>query len=246
MEISRLPLLWGVAGVLLAVGLAIGLALRQLPTRAAVRALLDKQSGCGGLLMAAEDTDLGDWQKQMPSMSLPRLHWRSGRSWTLFTISTLFVIASFLVPWRFAAVNPSYPLEIHPEVGKLAVQIETLEKEKILEPPRAESLREKLDQVSAKASGEDPAKTWEALDHLEDTLSKVAKEAAEEALRAVERLTQMQTLAEGLMETVEEINPKLMAEVMQELSKRMQEEAAKNLQLSALSHQLSKQTLNAL
>src|SRR6185295_18966029 len=47
-------LLWvGIVGALLAVGLAVVLAQRRRPTRATVSALLDQQSRCGGLLMAA-------------------------------------------------------------------------------------------------------------------------------------------------------------------------------------------------
>ncbi len=52
-DVPRPALLWGLAALPLAVGPALWRALRRLPSRAAVRALLDRHSGCGGLLMAA-------------------------------------------------------------------------------------------------------------------------------------------------------------------------------------------------
>src|SRR5262245_44527318 len=55
------PLLWAAAGVPVAAALGAWLALRRLPDRAAVRALLDREGDCGGLLMAGAERDLGRW-----------------------------------------------------------------------------------------------------------------------------------------------------------------------------------------
>ena len=42
-------------------------------------------------------------------------------------------------------------------------------------------LEENLNQLQAEASGEDPVKTWESLDHLADTLSQESAHAAQDA-----------------------------------------------------------------
>jgi len=228
--VPLLPLVWGSAGLLVPIGLAVGLTLRCMPSRTAVRALLDRMSGCGGLLMAAEDRDIGRWERQIPSLSTPSLRWRNVRCWGLFAAATVFVLVSFLVPRRFAAIGSSHALDVGKEVEKLAAQIETLEEEEIIEPSRAESLEEKLTQLRLEASGEDPVKTWESLDHLEEIVAQTAREAAEDALGKTERLTQAETLAEGLAEGAAGMDPQLMAEAMRELAD-MVERAAEETDL---------------
>lgn len=231
------------AGVPIALVLATVLVRREIPTHSAIRAFLDRQSECGGLLMAAEDVRLGNWQDQIPSLSIPHLRWHSGRSWGLFIISALFVLVSLFAPERFIKIKESYPLEVSDETRKLVTQIDTLKEEEILNTTKAKSLQEKLNQLNTEASGEDPAKTWEALDHLQDTLSKTAKEAAEKDLENMERLAKAQALTEGLKDRVSTMNPKVMKEAMEELSRMMQEMAKTN---EALDKNLSQQTLDAL
>ena len=78
-----LILLGGGIGLILAIVCAIVLALRQIPTRTALRASLDKHSGAGGLIMAAETVELGNWGKQMPSMRSTSgfsIRWRNCRA----------------------------------------------------------------------------------------------------------------------------------------------------------------------
>ena len=193
-----LTLLTGAIGLLVAIGCAVALALRQMPTRTALRASLDKHSGAGGLMMAAETLELGNWRKQLPSIKSPRLRWHGGAYWTRFVGAVLFVCISLLIPQRFVEISKAQPLDIREEVKQLAAGIDVLKEEEIIELAEAEMLEEKLDQLQAEASGEDPVKTWESLDHLADTLSQEAADAAQDALSETERLTETETLSEGL------------------------------------------------
>ena len=231
--LPRLPLLVGVVGLILAIGCAIVLALRQIPTRTALRASLDKHSGAGGLMMAAETVELGNWRKQMPSIRLPRLRWHGGVSWARFAGAVLFVCISFLMPQRFVEISKAQPLDIHEEVKQLADGIDVLQEEEIIELVEAEAFEEKLDQLQAEASGEDPVKTWEALDHLADTLSQESTNAAQEALSETERLTEAETLSEGLINEGSEMAAELLAESMAALSGLVQETAQENALLAA-------------
>ena len=229
----RLPLLVGVVGLILAIGCAIVLALRQVPTRTALRASLDKHSGAGGLMMAAETVELGNWRKQMPSIRLPRLRWHGGVSWARFAGAVLFVCISFLIPQRFVEISKAQPLDIREEVKQLADGIDVLKEEEIIELVEAETLEAKLDQLQVEASGEDPVKTWEALDHLADTLSQESANAAQEALSETERLTEAETLSEGLINEGSEMAAELLAESMAALSGLVQEAAQENELLAA-------------
>ena len=229
----RMSLLGGVIGLIIAVSVAVILALRQIPNRIAVRASLDKYSGSGGLVMAAETAALGNWCEHMPRIHQPRFRWRSGASFARFSGAAVFVCFSFLIPQRFVEISKAHPLDITEEVSQLADGIDVLKEEKIIEYAQAEALEEKLDQLQTEATGDDPAKTWEALDHLTDVISQESTEAAEDALSETEGLTQAETLSEGLMNEASEMDSGLLAEAMTALSGLLQEAAEENALLAA-------------
>ncbi len=228
-----LTLLTGGIGLIFAIGCAVVLALRQIPSRTALRASLDKHSGAGGLVMAAETVELGNWRKQMPSIRLPRLRWRGGVSWARFAGAVLFVSISLLIPQRFVEISKAQPLDIREEVKQLADGIDVLKEEEIIELAEAEMLEEKLAQLQAEASGEDPVKTWESLDHLADTLSQESADTAQDALSETERLTEAETLSEGLINEGSEMDSELLAESMTALSGLVQEAAQENALFAA-------------
>ena len=237
----RKPLLWGAIGIAVAVIAAAALSRRQLPSGAAVRALLDDRNDCGGLLMAGADADLGDWR--MPEITLPRLRWRKARAFGLLAASFAFVVISFLAPVRFATINAARPMDVGREVENLSARIEELKEAQIIEEAKAEALEQKLDQLSQEASGEDPAKTWEALDHLNDAVEKADREAAENAKARQERLARAEALAEGLMAGSDQLDSKTMTEAMQTLSEMMQGAMKEN---AALASDLSPETQAAI
>ena len=228
-----LTLLTGGIGLIFAIGCAVVLALRQIPSRTALRASLDKHSGAGGLVMAAETVELGNWRKQMPSIRLPRLRWRGGVSWARFAGAVLFVSISLLIPQRFVEISKAQPLDIREEVKQLADGIDVLKEEEIIELAEAEMLEEKLAQLQAEASGEDPVKTWESLDHLADTLSQESADVAQDALSETEHLTEAETLSEGLINEGSEMNAGLLADSMAALSGLVQDAAQENALLAA-------------
>ena len=229
----RLPLLAGGAALILAIGWAVAAALRQLPGRSAVRASLDKHSESGGLMMAAETANLGSWNNLLSPVRTPRLRWRGKVSWARFAGAVLFVCVSFLIPERLVEISRAQPLDIREEVNQLAAGIDVLKEEEIIELTQAETLEQKLAEVQAEASGEDPVKTWEALDHLTDLLSQESKEAAEDALGATERLTEAETLAESLINEGSDMDSGLLDESMMTLSGLVQEAAKENALLES-------------
>src|SRR5262245_33342491 len=74
---SRQALFWGAAGFLFAIIAAILKTRKLLPSHSSVRALLDHQNHCGGLLMAAGNLSLGDWQARIPEIEIPVVRWRN-------------------------------------------------------------------------------------------------------------------------------------------------------------------------
>ncbi|MBO0859427.1 MAG: hypothetical protein J2P21_13280 [Chloracidobacterium sp.] len=238
---SRGKLLWGAAGIAVAVIAAAALARKRLPARESVRAMLDDRNDCGGLLMASADAEIGAWR--IPEIKSPRLRWRKERAFGLLAASLAFILISFLAPVRFAMINASRPLDVSREAETLSAQIEALKEAKIIERPRAEALEQKLEQLSREASGEDPAKTWEALDHLNDAVVKAARDAAEAASVRQDRLARAEALAEGLMAGADQLDSKTMTEAMKTLGKMTQDAIKEN---ESLAGDLSPETLEAI
>ena len=238
---GRRQLLWGAVGIAVAAIAAAVVSRRRLPSRDSVRAMLDNRNDCGGLLMAGADADLGAWRT--PEIELPRLRWRKARAFGLLAASSAFVLISLLAPVRFAATGVSRPMDVGREVENLSAQIEALKEAQVIEEAKAEALEQKLDQLGQEASGEDPAKTWEALDHLNDAVEKAAKEAAEAASARRERLDRAEALAEGLMAGGDQLDSKTMTEAMRTLGEMTREAVKEN---ESLAGDLSPETLEAI
>jgi hypothetical protein len=196
--VERKPLLWGLAGLAVCLAAAIARTRRRLPAATAIRALLDEQSGCGGLLMAGAEQDLGGWRQRLPALTPPRVRWDGRRAAALLAIAAGFLLLSFLAPQGLADLSSGTPLEIDQEIGRLLQQIDLLKGESILDTKRAETLAEKLAQLHEHASGKDPVRTLEAVDHVRKIARESAREAAEECTRQSGRFGEAQALAELL------------------------------------------------
>ena len=70
-------------------------------------------------------------------------------------------------------------LQIDSEMQKLTEKLQVLKQEQILPPEKARVLEKDLSRIRHEAEANDPAKTMEALDHVEQSFSKAASQAAE-------------------------------------------------------------------
>jgi hypothetical protein len=138
-------------------------------------------------------------------------------------IATLYVATVLLLPDRYTMFRGQKTLEVGRWVEELSAQLETLEQEKILESSQTAEIQEKLAQLKDESSGADPAKTWEALDHLQKTASDSAQRSAEEALARLETLNQAETLAAALaLASPSNLNEQVSSQVMRELGALLQ------------------------
>ena len=239
---DALPLFWGVAGLAIIFPAALALAYRRRPSTASAYALVDRVSSCGGLLMASSETSLGAWESRVPALRRPGLRWRDRRTPVLFAAACVFVAVSFAVPRRFVTASGTSPLRVEKEVAALKEQIEALKEEKVIPPDQAAAMEERLRQTAEAASGEDPAKTWEALDHLAENTAKAAAASAEEAVRKAEKLSRAEALAQGLAKDAAAMDPAATAEAMKELAKMVDSAARES---EALKEGLSKELREA-
>ncbi len=191
--------LWfGLTGVFPIVAYAFWRSQKQLPAFSKIRASYDHMNVCGGLIMAEEAGNMEAWQENLPGAGAPKLRWNSGRPIFLFSLSALFAATTILLPARLTQLPSHQSLQIGQLVQQLQVEVKTLAQEKILEDKKAEDLQKQLSQLQNDSSGADPDKTWEALDHIRESNSDAAKQAAEEAIAKTTDLAQAETLAQAM------------------------------------------------
>ncbi|HEU6447765.1 MAG TPA: hypothetical protein VFV23_04935 [Verrucomicrobiae bacterium] len=188
----------GLLGIVPLVFFAASRIRRRLPSFESLRAQYDRTNFCGGVVMAEEIADMTAWQKNLPAADVPKLRWNSGRPMLLFSISALFAATAILLPERFARFSNHKSLEIGQIVQQLQAEVKTLAQEKILDDKKADDLQKQLSQVQKDATSNDPAKTWEALDHVKEADSDAAKQAAEEAISKTTAIAQAETLAQAM------------------------------------------------
>jgi hypothetical protein len=225
--LERGSLLWGLLGLPLALVPAAILAWRRLPGEAPIRALLDRHGGCGGLLMAGAECSLGAWQEALPEVAPPPLRWRARRAWGLGGTAGAFLLAAFLVPQRLVQAGGPR-LDVGRETEKLARQIEVLREETLLDATRAEALKQKLEQVKEQARGRNPARTLEALDHLEHVTSQTAKAAAEATARKTARMARAEAATEALRKAGAKMEEAWQTRAMEELAALTQKALEEN------------------
>ncbi len=223
-QMDRWLFLWGVPGLAAAAAVGTWLALRKLPPTGALRAALDRHARLGGLLMAAGDADLGRWTPRVETVPEPALAWQPGRQVGLLAAGIAFLLAALLVPDR-GLPSGGRSLEIGEEIRTLTEKLEVLKEEEIVPPDRAESLENDLESIRREAQGTDPAKTMEALDHLDRSFAKAADDAVEQAIQEAHSAGRMEELAEALQAAEAQMDPKQFSEAMKELG-NMAEEAA--------------------
>ena len=221
------PLVWGLAGLVPCAAGAAALAWRRAPSRRAVRAVLDRACSGGGLVMAEAEVPLGPWAARVPPLTVPEVHWRKRPAALVLLAATAFVVFSFAIPQRFVEIASSRPLQVADEVASLAEQIQVLEEEQVLAVEEARSLEQSLRQTAEQAAGEDPAKTWEALDHLKDAVRTAAVDAAETALQQREALGQAEALSRALSTEADGLDTQALAAAMKKLADLL-EKAAKD------------------
>ncbi|HEX5400405.1 MAG TPA: hypothetical protein VFY06_15260, partial [Verrucomicrobiae bacterium] len=167
---------------------------KQRPAFTSIRANYDRLNACGGIIMSEETADMGAWQTQLPEAAVPKLRWQSGRPLLLLGVSAVFAVTTLLLPERLTRFSSHPPLEIGQIVGQLQTEVKTLAQEKIIDDKKADDLQKQLSQLQKDSSSYDPNKTWEALDHIKQSNSDAAKEAAQEALTKIQSLAQAETM----------------------------------------------------
>ncbi len=213
-------ILWGGFGLIPLFMTAFFMEKRKLPDRPAVSALLDQYNQMNGLLMAADEADVSQWITSEKEIRSPSLIWHGKREWSLLAMAAVFLSAAALTPRYIKPLSSGSLLDIGQTAEKLRAEIDLLEEENILEKSEAEKIKEELEKLSRSAQGDDPARTWESLDHLEEKISMEAQKAAQDMLDNLRSFERMESLAEALAEE-SGLKPDVRAEILKEMGREV-------------------------
>ena len=212
--------------------------LSGLPAVGALRPFFDKSNGCGGLLMAASETDLVMCAALVPLEAPAFAGTAAGRG---RAGGGAFLAVSALIPQRYMMPLSAGRLEIDEQTRLIEEQIEVLQEEAIVSEEAAQEFLDKITRIDETALGRDPVKTWEALSHLQDQLKKAAEEAAVGMLAETEALTRSEMLTQALAQMGQTMDSEALAGALTELLEMAQSLAGENAALAnALSDLLGK------
>jgi len=224
-------LLWGLAGAGPCLIAAARLAGHAAPRTEQVLAAMDRSSAAGGLVIASGQADIGPWRSTVGPLAPLHCRWRGRPWWLALGAAGVLVAVALLLPRGMLRGPDAHALDVNRQVSRLTAQIETLEQEDIIEPEQAETLQAKLDRLRAEASGTDPVKTWESLDHVEQTVRDTAAEAAENIAAQKQKLETGKALADALAKATGAKGRKpgeTATEAMKALSEMTRQAAAEN------------------
>ncbi|MBI2213920.1 MAG: hypothetical protein HYU52_09765, partial [Acidobacteria bacterium] len=236
---ERTAIIAGVLGAIAATVAAAASTRRAVPADAAILAMIDRDSSAGGLLMASAETNASAWSDTTFAPARHAIRWRAGRPVTLLCVAGIFAWSTLLIPSRF--VRPRPALDLSADKERIEEQIETLKNEEILPVEAANVLEQQVEEIAKSAEGDDPAKAWEAMDNLEQSVQATADAAAEEALQTTDAMTKLEAFAGALAEASDSLSPEELASGMQELSDAAKQAAAEHEQFAkGLSPELAK------
>lgn len=220
-ETSTPWLWWGAAGLLIVWAVAGVLARRQVPSAQTTLALLDRENQLGGLLMVQSSAGREAWGRGLGDVKPPRVSWKGLPSSGALGLSALFVLAALLVPMP-TTLQASSDLDVSRSLASMQQQVEVLEEEQILDTPEAQQIREAMERIKEEASGDDPSKTWEALDHLAQQIEEAADEASDLAQQRMEEAASAEALSKALNEGAENLDAEALGEAMATLAELSQ------------------------
>ena len=120
----------------------------------------------------------------------------------------LFGLTTLLLPARFFAGTPRPATQgLGALVGELAERVSQAESENLLPEPLVAALSNQLKRIEAGGDAADPARTLEALDHIEEELSKSADAQAEKLAAEQTALQAALALAEQMASSLDAAPP---------------------------------------
>jgi hypothetical protein len=197
------------------------------------------------LCALADGVQLNGWPlPDLPRRPLVRWHWRPAAR--MLAAAGAFLAGAALIPVPVASAKALQRLQADQTAGALREQMAILAEEDLASPEQLRAWQEQLRHALENADGQDPVKTWEALDYLgealagktseslrsaqeweaamqqaETALAAMAALAARDAMSAAEQCRALGLLADQLRKAAEQAGTALPPELQQALQEAL-------------------------
>ncbi|PKL49930.1 MAG: hypothetical protein CVV42_04530 [Candidatus Riflebacteria bacterium HGW-Riflebacteria-2] len=189
---------FSLAGIPVCLLAALAVACRCQLEEGRAMALLDSHNRSGGLLLAEFETGDRSWNRRHGSFTPPRLHLNLNRRWPAWLVSLLFIALSVTIPVRQVAGDRDPRLDLKEMQQTATAQVEALKEAGLIDEKKADELKETIEQITAASDRNDPSKTFEAFDQLQEKMRKDSATGAEKMLSEQEDLQTLQSLTDQL------------------------------------------------
>lgn len=219
---------------------------RRMPGNRFLASILDRDNEAGGLYMSSFERDIGDWERRLESIEVPRIRWQAKRTWGLVAAAVGFALTSLLFPVASVSGSNAKRLNVEDQVRRLTTQLDVLGEENLLDVEEIEARKLEMEKIRETADGLGPVKTFDALDHIADRMRQKAAEAVENAQRTVETLAEAEALSQLVKELVAELDEPTARSLMDGLAETLEKMLEENGQLAEdLAKALAEQKKNA-
>lgn len=209
-----------------------------------VLALLDNYNHCGGILLAEQETGDKGWSNKISGkLQIPEFSVNYGGQVPNILISIVFLALCISVPVYSITGPNDRRINLSEIKENILEQIDTLVETETVEPEKAEELVRALENIVSGSDNTDPSRTFEALDQLQEKLKKEASREAQKLQSDLEKLGQLNSLAEELKKQSES-SPEA-AKALNEMLKKMAE-SKEGKELMGKSKELGRALENAL
>ncbi|MCK5843576.1 MAG: hypothetical protein KAG97_02640 [Victivallales bacterium] len=184
---------------------ALFLLRRRSPDKRFIAVLLAATDGCAdsGLIAAYGEANVEKWLDSDFQLKPPQVILEFQRRALVLALGVVFLLGASFMPKILPDKTIASGLNISSDRASLKERMEMMEKERILENERAEELRKQLEEITVDAEGDNPEKTWEALDHLSDKLDESAVKAEEKTINQMTNVDLFETVAAKVSESAE-------------------------------------------
>jgi hypothetical protein len=171
---------------------------KQLPGEKALAAL-DSYNRAGGLLLSIAETSDKNWHNKLPAqIQIPPLQANFSKKIPVLLISVIFLLAGIKVPLIGTSRYEDPGMDLQTVAEEAVLKIETLEETETITPEEAQELKETVGKIIESADKNDPSKTFEALDQLEERLSQAAQADTQKSAAKMKEMQNLQEMAKQL------------------------------------------------
>ena len=208
LRLTESPLTWLFILALASCPLAVFWVVRKVgkdtPGPESIRAWFDHRHQLGGLLMTEQERDTTPWAKQYADLPPPTITWRAGTALRKSGLAAGYLALVLLIPasWLQNVKIKEPSLDVSQEVAMLQAKLDEIEQLELMDPELNTQRAQELQDIRDRASGFDPAQTWEALDNLNHILDQQTADATEELAKALEEANALEQLAQALEQTM--------------------------------------------